>query len=79
MEQFGGHKYAAGMTLPIENIEAFQQKFEEVVSASISEDLLTPEIEIDAELEVDQITDQALENQEAVLPFIKMGSIYLGK
>tara|TARA_B100001109_G_C18863073_1_gene475141 strand:- start:1558 stop:3267 length:1710 start_codon:yes stop_codon:yes gene_type:complete len=69
LTQFGGHKYAAGMTLPIENIEAFQQKFEEVVSASISEDLLTPEIEIDAELEVDQITAKFYKVLKQFAPF----------
>ena len=69
LTQFGGHKYAAGMTLPIENIEAFQQKFEEVVSASITDDLLTPEIEIDAELEVDQITSKFYKVLKQFAPF----------
>ncbi|MEQ8908206.1 MAG: single-stranded-DNA-specific exonuclease RecJ [Vicingaceae bacterium] len=69
LTQFGGHKYAAGMTLPIENIEAFQQKFEEVVAASIPEKLLTPEIEIDAELEVDQITAKFYNVLKQFAPF----------
>ena len=47
---YGGHFYAAGMTLDPANVEAFQQKFEEVVSASIHPDLLIPEIVIDAEI-----------------------------
>lgn len=47
---YGGHFYAAGMTLELENIPAFQQRFEEVVAASITSDLLTPEIVIDAEV-----------------------------
>jgi len=51
LEQFGGHKYAAGMTMDPENLENFKIKFEEVVANSISEELLTPEITIDAELE----------------------------
>ncbi|MBL4708308.1 MAG: single-stranded-DNA-specific exonuclease RecJ [Flavobacteriales bacterium] len=55
LEQFGGHKYAAGMTMKIENIPAFQQKFEEVVSQSIDPDLLIPEIEIDEELDLSEI------------------------
>ncbi len=69
LTQFGGHKYAAGMTLPIENIKAFQQKFEEVVAASIPEELLTPEIEIDAELEVDQITAKFYNVLKQFAPF----------
>lgn len=47
---YGGHFAAAGMTLEIENIEAFRNKFEEVVAATIHPDLLVPEIVIDAEI-----------------------------
>ncbi|GAB4259544.1 MAG: single-stranded-DNA-specific exonuclease RecJ [Vicingaceae bacterium] len=55
LEQFGGHKYAAGLTLSLENIEAFIEKFEEVVSATIPDELLIPEIKIDAVLSIQQI------------------------
>ncbi len=55
IEQFGGHKYAAGLTLKKENLEAFIAKFEEVVSQTITADMLTPEIRIDAELTLDKI------------------------
>ena len=48
LEQFGGHKYAAGLTLKTNNLDAFIKKFEEVVASTIDERLLTPEIEIDA-------------------------------
>lgn len=51
LEQFGGHNFAAGMTLPLENVGAFRQRFNEVVSATIPEALLTPEIQIDGEIE----------------------------
>ncbi|MBS1918925.1 MAG: single-stranded-DNA-specific exonuclease RecJ [Bacteroidetes bacterium] len=47
---YGGHFAAAGMTLEIENIEAFRNKFEEVVASSIADDLLIPEIVIDSEI-----------------------------
>ncbi|GAA3518981.1 single-stranded-DNA-specific exonuclease RecJ [Aquimarina addita] len=56
IEQFGGHKYAAGLTLGIHQYKAFKQKFEEVVSNTIDKKLLTPEIQIDTPLELDQIT-----------------------
>ena len=55
LEQFGGHKYAAGLTMKIENVPAFQQRFEEVVTASISDELLVPEISIDSPLNLAQI------------------------
>jgi single-stranded-DNA-specific exonuclease len=45
---YGGHFYAAGMTLEPDKVEAFRARFEEVVSASITEDMLIPEINIDA-------------------------------
>ncbi len=47
LEKFGGHKYAAGLTLDINNLELFQRKFEEVVSSTITEEMLTPVIDID--------------------------------
>ncbi len=56
LEQFGGHKYAAGLTLKLENLEAFKQRFEEVVSSTIEDHMLVPEIAIDAELDVNEIT-----------------------
>ena len=56
IEQFGGHKYAAGLTLLEENYESFKQKFEEVVKETIPEELLHPEIKIDQEIELAEIT-----------------------
>jgi len=47
---YGGHFYAAGMTLAPDKVEAFCERFEEVVSATITPELLIPEIIIDAEL-----------------------------
>jgi single-stranded-DNA-specific exonuclease len=53
---YGGHFYAAGMTMSAENVNAFQDRFEEVVSSSITEDLLVPEIVIDAEVELKDLS-----------------------
>jgi single-stranded-DNA-specific exonuclease len=47
---YGGHFYAAGMTLALDKVEAFRERFEEVVASTISPDLLIPEIVIDAEV-----------------------------
>ena len=56
IEQFGGHKYAAGLTLKAENYEAFKETFEEVVSKTIDKNLLIPEIKIDAKINLNDIT-----------------------
>ena len=50
LDQYGGHAHAAGLTLPLENVAAFQQRFEEVVASSIQDDLLIPTQEIDLSL-----------------------------
>jgi single-stranded-DNA-specific exonuclease len=54
--QYGGHKYAAGLTIRKESFEAFTKKFEEIVTLNTSEELLTPEIEYDMELNFSDIT-----------------------
>ncbi len=58
LEQFGGHKFAAGLTMKKENLEAFINKFEKVVSESITEDQLIPKVDIDIELEFHEISDK---------------------
>lgn len=69
LEQFGGHMYAAGMTMKIEQVKAFQDRFEEVVAASITEDQLTPEVEIDADLELIEINAKFYRILEQFAPF----------
>lgn len=56
IEQFGGHMYAAGLTLEESQYEDFKKKFEEVVASSIENYMLTPEISIDAEINLEDIT-----------------------
>lgn len=53
--QFGGHKFAAGLTMLPENLALFSARFEETVASTITEDLLCPEINIDTELDFNQI------------------------
>jgi single-stranded-DNA-specific exonuclease len=50
LEQFGGHKYAAGLTLKLENVTAFSERFNEVVRQQIEPEMLIPQISIDDEL-----------------------------
>ncbi|SHF88806.1 single-stranded-DNA-specific exonuclease RecJ [Flavisolibacter ginsengisoli] len=52
---YGGHFYAAGMTLETDKVEAFCERFEEVVQATIHPELLIPEIVIDAEVALSDI------------------------
>lgn len=56
LDNFGGHTYAAGFSLKVENIEAFAKRFEEFVTDNILPEQTEPVIEIDAELEFQQIT-----------------------
>ncbi|MCF6182939.1 single-stranded-DNA-specific exonuclease RecJ [Lutibacter sp.] len=69
MEQFGGHKYAAGLTLKEENYQNFKQKFEEVVKNTISEESRTPEISIDAEISLSEITPKFYRILNQLAPF----------
>lgn len=57
LENYGGHFYAAGMTLSPDSVDAFIERFEEVVSQTIAPELLIPEIEIDAEIQLSDIKD----------------------
>lgn len=56
LEQFGGHMYAAGMTLKQENYQIFKDAFEKEVEKTIHPDMLTPEIAVDAEIDFADIT-----------------------
>ncbi len=69
IEQFGGHMYAAGLTLKEENYEAFKQAFEDEVSKTIDKNLLTPEIKIDTTLELSAIDDKFWRIVKQFAPF----------
>ncbi len=69
LEQFGGHMYAAGLTMREENVEAFREKFEAIVSSTIEEKMLTREIEIDAELSLTDITGSFYNILKQFAPF----------
>ena len=56
LEKFGGHTHAAGVTLLPENLEAFRNKFEAVVSSTITADQLVPLVEIDSLVNFDVLT-----------------------
>ncbi len=69
IEQFGGHMYAAGLTLLEEQYETFKQQFEKVVSETIDPHLLQPEISIDAQLDLNQITPKLMRILKQFAPF----------
>jgi single-stranded-DNA-specific exonuclease len=69
IEQFGGHKYAAGLTLVEEQYEIFKSQFEKVVAETIDPSLLTPEISIDTKLDLDQINPKLLRILKQFAPF----------
>ncbi|MCA0958749.1 single-stranded-DNA-specific exonuclease RecJ [Muricauda ruestringensis] len=69
LEQFGGHMYAAGLTLLEEQYELFKKQFEKVVSESIDPKLLQPEISIDAKISMHQITPKLMRILKQFAPF----------
>jgi single-stranded-DNA-specific exonuclease len=69
LEQFGGHMYAAGLTLKEEQYPHFRQKFEAVVADTIHPDLLIPEIAIDAEISLADITPKFFRILKQFEPF----------
>ncbi|AEM70276.1 single-stranded-DNA-specific exonuclease RecJ [Allomuricauda ruestringensis DSM 13258] len=69
LEQFGGHMYAAGLTLLEEQYEAFKTQFEKVVSETIDPQLLQPEISVDAKIGMHQITPKLMRILKQFAPF----------
>lgn len=69
LENFGGHMYAAGLTLTEENFEPFSQKFEKFVSSKITAEILTPVINIDTYLDFKQITPRFFNVLKQFQPF----------
>jgi single-stranded-DNA-specific exonuclease len=69
LEQFGGHMYAAGMTLLEENYFAFKNAFEKVVEETIHPDMLIPEISIDAEIDFIDISPKLIRILKQFEPF----------
>ncbi|WP_041495340.1 single-stranded-DNA-specific exonuclease RecJ [Nonlabens marinus] len=69
IEQFGGHMYAAGLTLRAENFEAFKNRFEEVVCATIQNQQRTEEISIDCRLPLGSINGKFYRILQQMAPF----------
>lgn len=69
LEQFGGHKYAAGLTLLEEQYQTFKDRFEKVVAESIDPAMLNPELSIDAMMELGNISPKLMRILKQFAPF----------
>lgn len=69
VEQFGGHKYAAGLSIKVENFEAFADRFEAIVRETVTEEDLVPVVEYDLEMETALITPQMMKILKQISPF----------
>ena len=69
LEQFGGHRAAAGLTLREENVPAFQAQFEQVVAERLTDTQLVRPIDIDAELLLSDITEELCAELAQLAPF----------
>ena len=69
LEKFGGHKYAAGLTLDKNNLVAFRQRFEEVVAESMTVEMQTPVVEIDLVIPFDAIHQKFQSILKQMAPF----------
>ncbi len=67
--QFGGHKYAAGLTIELDKIQDFSDAFEKIVTERITADQQIPQVEIDAEIELTDINDKFYNILEQMAPF----------
>ena len=69
LTSYGGHAYAAGLTLPCENVDAFKQKFEQVVASTITEDQRIPFQHIDLAIQLAELTPALCKVVEQMGPF----------
>ncbi len=81
LESFGGHMYAAGLTLKLENFEKFKTKFEKVVSETITPEQLIPKINIDASIDFNIITPKFYRILKQFAPFgpENMSPVFMSK
>ncbi len=68
-EKFGGHKYAAGLSIKKENLHAFIDAFEIVVSETIIDDQLSPKIDVDMEIDINDVDEKLFRIIKQFSPF----------
>ena len=81
LEQFGGHKYAAGLTIKEENYNKFKEAFERIVSQTIDKELLEQRINIDLEIKLEDVSSIFFETLKRFAPFgpENMTPVFLSK
>jgi single-stranded-DNA-specific exonuclease recJ len=81
LEQFGGHKYAAGLTIKEENYNKFKEAFELIVSQTIDKELLEQRINIDLEIKLEDVSSIFFETLKRFAPFgpENMTPVFLSK
>jgi single-stranded-DNA-specific exonuclease len=81
LESFGGHMYAAGLTLKKENIQPFIERFEQFVNSTITEDQLLPRVFIDTELSFNEINEDFFNVMSQFQPFgpENMSPVFMSK
>jgi single-stranded-DNA-specific exonuclease len=67
--RFGGHKYAAGLTIKPDKIEMFARKFKQVAEEELNADDLTPKLHIDADIDLDEIDEEFIHTIDLFSPF----------
>tara|TARA_B100001758_G_scaffold247879_1_gene268025 strand:- start:3293 stop:4981 length:1689 start_codon:yes stop_codon:yes gene_type:complete len=68
-EKFGGHKYAAGLSVKRENLNKFIHAFEVAVSETITADQLSPKLEIDIEIDINEVNNKLFRIIKQFAPF----------
>ena len=68
LESYGGHMYAAGLTMKIENIPAFAKRFEKIVTESITKAQQIHTIDVDAKIQLSDITPKVLSRAKTICP-----------
>lgn len=79
--QFGGHKYAAGVTVDLARLDDFRDAFKEAVKEMMTDELRTPELKVDTELPLQEITPRFVRILNEFAPFGpgNMRPTFLGK
>jgi single-stranded-DNA-specific exonuclease len=69
LDQFGGHTYAAGLTMPVDNVPAFRERFERFAREHMTDEMRIPEEEVDIEVQLAEINDRLLYIVEHMAPY----------
>jgi single-stranded-DNA-specific exonuclease len=66
---YGGHKYAAGLSIQMENVDAFRAQFEREATSKLTQEMLTPRLMIDGEIRLQEIDGRFMKFLDALAPY----------